>query len=120
MTDNPPDAFLSHHSADKPAVERIAAALQKQGLSCFLDKWEIAPGDEWLRNLEQGLRNSRFIVIFFGPDGIGPYQQAEADAALRCGGKSSNVSIASFRCCCRARRPSTSRSVRCFCRASTR
>lgn len=83
MNDNPFDAFLSHHSTDKPAVECIAAALQKQGLNCFLDKWEIAPGDEWLRNLEQGLRNSRFIVIFFGPDGIGPYQQAEADAALR-------------------------------------
>ncbi|MBX9917360.1 MAG: toll/interleukin-1 receptor domain-containing protein [Nitrosomonas sp.] len=83
MTDNPPDAFLSHHSADKPSVEIIAAALEKQGLSCFLDKWDIAPGDEWLRNLEQGLRDSRFIVIFFGPDGIGPYQQAEADAALR-------------------------------------
>lgn len=83
MTDNPPDAFLSHHGADKPAVERIAAALQKQGLSCFFDKWDIAPSDEWLRNLEQGLRNSRFIVIFFGPGGIGPYQQAEADAALR-------------------------------------
>lgn len=83
MTDNLFDAFLSHHGADKPAVERIAAALHEQGLSCFLDKWDIAPGDEWLRNLEQGLRNSRFIVIFFGPDGIGPYQQAEADAALR-------------------------------------
>ncbi|TXI27883.1 MAG: toll/interleukin-1 receptor domain-containing protein [Nitrosomonas oligotropha] len=83
MTDNPFDAFLSHHGTDKPAVERIAAALHRQGLSCFLDKWDIAPGDEWLRNLEQGLRDSRFIVIFFGPDGIGPYQQAEADAALR-------------------------------------
>ncbi|MBX9894908.1 MAG: toll/interleukin-1 receptor domain-containing protein, partial [Nitrosomonas sp.] len=83
MTDNLFDAFLSHHGTDKPAVERIAAALREQGLSCFLDKWDIAPGDEWLRNLEQGLRNSRFIVIFFGPHGIGPYQQAEADAALR-------------------------------------
>lgn len=83
MTDDPFDAFLSHHGADKPAVERIAAALHEQGLSCFLDKWDIAPGDEWLRNLEQGLRDSRFIVIFFGPDGIGPYQQAEADVALR-------------------------------------
>ncbi len=83
MTDNSFDAFLSHHGADKPAVERIAAALHEQGLSCFLDKWDIAPGDEWLRNLEQGLRNSRYILIFFGPNGIGPYQQAEADAALR-------------------------------------
>lgn len=83
MTDYSNDAFLSHHSADKPSVEIIAAALREQGLNCFLDKWAIAPGDEWLRNLEQGLRDSRFIVIFFGLGGIGPYQQAEADAALR-------------------------------------
>ena len=45
MTDNPPDAFLSHHGADNPAVERIAAALYEQGLSCFLDKWAIVLGD---------------------------------------------------------------------------
>lgn len=45
MTDNPFDAFLSHHGADKPAVKRIAATLHQQGLSCFLDKWAIAPGD---------------------------------------------------------------------------
>ena len=83
MTDYSNDAFLSHNSADKPAVEIIAAALEEQGLKCFLDKWDILLSDQWLRNLEQGLSNSRFILIFFGPNGIGPYQQAEADAALR-------------------------------------
>ena len=83
MNNDSYDAFLSHAGVDKPAVERIALVLKQQGLTCFLDKWDIAPGDEWLRNLEQGLRNSRFILIFFGPNGIGPYQQAEADAALR-------------------------------------
>ncbi|MDN5872402.1 MAG: toll/interleukin-1 receptor domain-containing protein, partial [Nitrococcus sp.] len=77
------DAFVSHNSADKPAVETIAAALEAQGLRCYLDKWDILPREQWLRNLETGLTASRTILIFIGTEGIGPYQQAEADAALR-------------------------------------
>ncbi|SET60600.1 Tetratricopeptide repeat-containing protein [Nitrosospira multiformis] len=76
-------AFISHNSADKPAVESIAAALVAQGLHCFLDKWDILPRDQWLRNLENGLTESQTILIFIGTQGVGPYQQAEADAALR-------------------------------------
>ena len=83
MTNYSNDAFLSHNGADKPAVEIIAAMLEKQGVKCFLDKWDILPGDQWMRNLENELNGSRTILIFFGTNGIGPYQQAEADAALR-------------------------------------
>ena len=83
MTDYSNDAFLSHNGADKPSVEIIAAALEKQGVKCFLDKWDILPGDQWMRNLENELSGSRTVLIFFGTNGIGPYQQAEADAALR-------------------------------------
>jgi hypothetical protein len=82
MTHYSNDAFLSHNSADKPAVEIIAAALEQQGVKCFLDKWDISPGDQWLRNLENELSGSRFILIFFGSSGVGSYQQAEADTAL--------------------------------------
>ncbi|MBY0485029.1 toll/interleukin-1 receptor domain-containing protein, partial [Nitrosomonas sp.] len=83
MTNYSNDAFLSHNGADKPSVEIIAATLEKQGVKCFLDKWDILPGDQWMRNLENELSGSRTILIFFGTNGIGPYQQAEADAALR-------------------------------------
>ena len=83
MTNYSNDAFLSHNGADKPSVEIIAAALEKQGVKCFLDKWDILAGDQWMRNLENELSGSRTILIFFGTNGIGPYQQAEADAALR-------------------------------------
>ena len=83
MTNDQYDAFISHNSADKPAVESIAATLEAQGLSCFLDKWDILPSNQWLRDLENGLTNSRTILIFIGTNGIGPYQQAETDAALR-------------------------------------
>ena len=77
------DVFISHNSADKPAVELIANTLEAQKLTCFLDKWDILPGDQWMRNLENGLANSRMIVIFIGTNGIGPYQREEIYIALR-------------------------------------
>jgi hypothetical protein len=36
------DVFLSHHNADKPAVERIARALQERGLTPWLDTWVLS------------------------------------------------------------------------------
>jgi hypothetical protein len=41
------DVFLSHASADKPAVEFLARKLQAEGLEPFLDKWHLAPGERW-------------------------------------------------------------------------
>jgi hypothetical protein len=42
------DVFLSHNSADKPAVEAIARRLREEGgLTPFLDKWHLIPGEPW-------------------------------------------------------------------------
>jgi hypothetical protein len=35
------DAFLSHNSADKPAVEEIALRPETEGITCWLDKWHL-------------------------------------------------------------------------------
>src|SRR5271165_7434736 len=40
-------AFLSHNGADKPLVEIVAAELEKRGICCWLDKWNLIPGDPW-------------------------------------------------------------------------
>jgi hypothetical protein len=38
------DVFLSHNSADKPAVEELARRLEDEaGLRPFLDRWHLAP-----------------------------------------------------------------------------
>ena len=48
------DVFLSHNSADKPAVELIARRLRDEaGLAPFLDKWHLVPGESWQEALEQ-------------------------------------------------------------------
>jgi len=41
------DVFLSHNSADKPAVEELARRLVKEGIQPWLDKWNLIPGEPW-------------------------------------------------------------------------
>jgi hypothetical protein len=49
------NAFLSHNGADKPLVEVLAEELESRGLSCWLDKWNLVPGDPWQPAIEQAL-----------------------------------------------------------------
>ncbi|MCP4545558.1 MAG: TIR domain-containing protein [bacterium] len=76
------DAFLSHHSADKPAVEELALKLQTARFEVFLDKWNLIPGKPWQEDLEKALRQSRTCVVFLGPSGPGPWENVEMRTAL--------------------------------------
>lgn len=83
MTGTSHEVFLSHNSHDKPFVEALAQALERQGLRCVLDKWDLHPAANWLRSLEDALKQCKFFVLFIGPTGLGPYHQAELDVALQ-------------------------------------
>jgi hypothetical protein len=48
-------AFLSRNGADKPLGEKLAEELEKRGLSCWLDKCNLVPGDPWQPAIEQAL-----------------------------------------------------------------
>lgn len=76
------DVFLSHSSADKPAVEKLARKLRAAGIEPFLDKWHLVPGRLWQRELEAGLLDSRSCAIFIGAEGFGPWETQEALVAL--------------------------------------
>lgn len=77
------DAFLCHHSDDKPTAERLAARLGEAGLRPFLDKWHLIPGDPWQEALERAIANSRCCAVLLGPAGMGPWQHEEKRAALQ-------------------------------------
>ena len=49
------DVFLSHSSADKPAVEELARRLKQAGIEPFLDKWNLIPGLPWQEAIEEAL-----------------------------------------------------------------
>jgi hypothetical protein len=74
--------FLSHSSADKPAVEALARRLAKEGIQAWLDTWHLIPGDPWQPAIEKALAESETCAVFVGPNDFGPWQNEEMRAAI--------------------------------------
>ncbi len=62
-TDFEYDVFLSHSSKDKPAVRELAERLKADGLRVWFDEWIIQPGDLIGLKIEEGLEQSRTLVL---------------------------------------------------------
>ncbi|GBE76901.1 hypothetical protein myaer87_41280 [Microcystis aeruginosa NIES-87] len=77
------DVFLCHNGQDKPEVKKIAETLKQQGLTPWLDEWELQPGLPWQRELEKQIQNIKSAAVFVGGSGIGPWQQMEIETYLR-------------------------------------
>jgi hypothetical protein len=77
------DVFLSHNSKDKPDVETLANILQqKYQVKCWLDKWNLVPGESWQEALERGLDQSETVAVFVGPNEISPWENEEMRSAI--------------------------------------
>src|SRR5215210_7593983 len=76
------DVFISYNFRDREAAQGVAQALQKQGLSVFLDRWYLTPGLSWPQTLETALSNCRAVAVLIGPSGLGRWQQQEKNLAL--------------------------------------
>jgi len=76
------DAFLSHHSADKPLIRELRRRLQAQDLRVWLDEEDLRPGQRWQDGLEAGIRASASVLVCIGGSGIGPWEDEEMQAAL--------------------------------------
>ena len=64
------DVFLSHSSVDKPWVIQLKDALQRYGVTVWLDRDEIRPGDLFVKALETGLEQSRAVALIVSPEAI--------------------------------------------------
>lgn len=77
------DVFLSHNSKDKPAVEQIGRLLAREyAVTCWLDKWNLVPGEPWQEGLEEALDQCQTIAIFVGANTISPWENEEMRSAL--------------------------------------
>lgn len=78
------DVFLSHASVDKETfVIPFARQLDRSGISYWLDEAEIRWGDKIARQINRGLNNARFVVIFLSESFVGRnWTEAELSAAL--------------------------------------
>jgi WD40 repeat protein len=65
------DVFLSHSSKDKPLVRELAERLKADGVRVWFDEWEIQIGDPILSKIEQGLEESRILILAMSANAFG-------------------------------------------------
>ena len=64
------DVFISYSSVDREWVVRLKRDLERYGLTVWLDRDEIRPGDLVAQRIEQGLELSRSVVIVISPESL--------------------------------------------------
>ena len=57
------DVFLSHNSKDKPRVRKLAERLKQAGLRVWFDEWNIKPGEIISLKVDEGLDQSRVLLL---------------------------------------------------------
>lgn len=61
------DVFLSHNTQDKPQVRRLAERLKAAGVRVWLDEWVIQAGDIIALKVDEGLEQSRVLLLCVSP-----------------------------------------------------
>ena len=62
------DVFISHASEDKDSfVRALAQDLEQVGLRVWYDEWSLVVGDRLRRQIDEGLKRSRFGVVVLSP-----------------------------------------------------
>jgi hypothetical protein len=74
--------FLSHNSADKPAVRKLDEALQKRGLRPWLDERDLPPGRPWQEQVETVIETVPAAAVLVGANGLGPWEIPEMRGCL--------------------------------------
>ena len=73
------DVFLSYSSKDKAVVRDLADRLRKDGLNVWFDDWVLKPGDSIPAKIEEGLEQSRVLVLCMSANAFGSdWSQLEA------------------------------------------
>lgn len=66
------DVFLSHSSKDSPVVREIAERLRADGIKVWFNEWFLKLGDNIREKTEEGLENSRALMLFVSANAVGP------------------------------------------------
>ncbi|MCS0585185.1 toll/interleukin-1 receptor domain-containing protein [Massilia pinisoli] len=65
-----PQVFLSHSSADKPFVSKLAIDLKSRGIPVWFDQWELKVGDSLTQKIEDGIDKSGWLIVVLSENSI--------------------------------------------------
>jgi len=74
--------FVSYNNKDWSSVEAVTNQLAERNVKLALDRSYLKPGQSATRALETTMEKSTGIIVFYGPYGVGPWQQAEIELGL--------------------------------------
>jgi hypothetical protein len=78
-----PRAFLSYAQENRTLAERIAKALQANGIDTWWAEWEIRAGDSLRRKIDEGLGQCTHFIVLLTQDSVSkPWVNQEMDAGL--------------------------------------
>ena len=69
--DNKLNVFISYSRKDSAFAEELLAGLEFAGFEAFLDKHDIAAGEDWERRLSRLIEAADTVVYVISPDSIG-------------------------------------------------
>ncbi len=64
------DVFISYNARDKPRVRPLAERLSQAGLRVWFDEWNIHSGDIIALKVDEGLEQSRVLVLCLSPQAL--------------------------------------------------
>lgn len=77
------NVFISHSNEDKPIVRKLATDLSSYGVRTWFDEWAIQVGDSIIDRINQGIRESDFILVILSKNSVkSRWVQEEIQAAL--------------------------------------
>ena len=62
--------LVSYSRRDLSFATRLAAALEKHGISVWIDLEDIAPSDDWLKAIEAAIEGTDAVVFVVSPDSV--------------------------------------------------
>jgi len=59
------DVFISYSQHDKATADAACAALEADGIRCWIAPRDVAPGTEWAASIIDAIEHSRVLVLIF-------------------------------------------------------
>jgi hypothetical protein len=79
------DVFMAHHSTDKQFVRTVGELLRRHDIYPWIDEEQIQPGRWFQDGIQSAIHTVRTAAVFYGRDGLGPWQRGEVRAFVnRC------------------------------------
>ncbi len=62
--------YLSYESGDKEFAAALSSELEQRGVSVWLDKQNLLPGDNWSLEIGKALAKSQAMVVLISPEAM--------------------------------------------------